>query len=226
VAARLAEIRARIDRAACAAGRDGGDVRVVAVTKYLAAAQMSGLRAAGLDCFGENRAQDALPKVEALAGPAAPREWHFIGTLQGNKARAVTGRFHLIHSVDRPELAERVAAAARAGGLRQRVLFQVNISGEAAKHGFTAGELAAAWHRLRSLPGLEAAGLMGMAAEDDPDPRATFRALRVLRDELDPAGAALRELSMGMSGDFEAAVAEGATLVRIGRMLFSEEAGD
>jgi hypothetical protein len=227
VASRLARLERRIKLAADSAAAGGGEaaarVRVVGVTKYLAAAQMGALRQAGLMLFGENRVQDALPKLELLRGEAAPQEWHFIGTVQGNKARAVTGRFALIHSVDRLELARRISQAATEQGLRQDVLLEVNISGEASKHGFEAAELEALWPELARLPGLGIRGLMGMAAEDAPA-RPAFRALRLLRDRLDPGRRLLGELSMGMSGDFEAAVAEGATLLRIGRSLFSEEA--
>ncbi len=197
--------------------------RIVAVTKYLAAQDMLQLRQAGLELFGESRVQDALPKLEALQGPVAPREWHFIGTLQGNKVKSVVGRFALIHSVDSLDLARRIAATARELGMEQRVLLQVNISQEASKHGFSPDALLSAWAELAALPGLDVRGLMGMAAAC-ASARPAFRALRLLRDRMDERSERLPELSMGMSGDFEDAVAEGATLVRIGTSLFSEEA--
>jgi pyridoxal phosphate enzyme (YggS family) len=229
VSARRAEIQARMEAAwhAAAPGTRAERVRLVAVTKYLDAGQMSGLRAAGLEIFAENRVQAALAKLEAAAGwrdVDQPREWHFIGTLQGNKVKAAVGRFHLLHGVDRLEIARALSAEAVAHGLTQRVLLEVHISGEESKQGFLADELEAGWPELATLPGLLVEGLMGMAAPDG-DARAQFRGLRELRDRLDPERRRLRELSMGMSGDFEEAIREGASLVRIGTSLFSEEAG-
>lgn len=224
VAQRLSEIQRRAQRAQeSSALAPGTPLRIVAVTKYLVAEEMGALRAAGLEIFGESRVQDALPKVDALQGAAAPREWHFIGTLQGNKVKAVAGRFHLIHSVDRLEVAQRLSDAALEAGIRQAVLVQVNISREASKHGFTPEDLLEAWPHVMALPGLRVRGLMGMAAAGAVA-RPSFRALRELRNRLDGGRGELPELSMGMSGDFEDAVAEGATLVRIGTSLFSEEA--
>lgn len=222
VAHRLGQLTGRMERAAGGEFR-ASPPRLVAVTKYLGAEDMGQLRRAGLEIFGESRVQDALPKLEALQGLQAPLEWHFIGSLQGNKVRAVVGRFVLIHSVDSLELARRVAAAALNLGHTQGVLLQVNISGEASKHGFSPGELLEVWPRLATLPGLQVRGLMGMAAAVGPA-RPAFKTLRLLRDRLDEGRGQLPELSMGMSGDFEDAVAEGATLVRIGTSLFSEEA--
>ena len=229
VSARRAEIQARMEAAwhAAAPGARAERVRLVAVTKYLDAPRMTGLRAAGLEIFAENRVQAALAKLEAAAGwreADQPREWHFIGTLQGNKVRSVVGRFHLLHGVDRLELAQALSREAASRGLTQRVLLEVHISGEASKHGFPPDELEARWAELAALPGLAVEGLMGMAAPDG-DAQAQFRGLRELRDRLDPTRRRLRELSMGMSGDFEAAIREGASLVRIGTSLFSEEAG-
>lgn len=224
VAHRLESIRRRVlEIQAAAPNAKTAAVRIVAVTKYLDAGQMRELRRAGLDCFGESRVQDALPKLSALTGSEAPREWHFIGTLQGNKVKAVVGRFQLIHSVDRLELAEAMSQCAQDAGIQQAVLLQVNVSGEGSKHGFTPETLPLAWPRLSALPGLRVCGLMGMAALEGPA-RPAFRLLRELRDHLDAGGQQLPELSMGMSGDYEDAVAEGATLVRIGTSLFSEEA--
>jgi len=229
VSARRAEIQARMEaawRGADPAVR-AERVRLVAVTKYLDAEEMTGLRAAGLEIFAENRAQAALAKLEAAAGWQAaeqPREWHFIGTVQGNKARSVVGRFHLLHGVDRWELAQALSREAVAQGLTQRVLLEVHISGEESKHGFPPDELEALWPDLAALPGLRVEGLMGMASLDG-DAAAQFRGLREVRDRLDPGRSRLRELSMGMSGDFEEAIREGASLVRIGTSLFSEEAG-
>lgn len=229
VSARRAEIQARMEAAwrAAAPGTRAERVRLVAVTKYLDAEQMAGLRAAGLEIFAENRVQAALAKLEAAAcwqDADRPREWHFIGNVQGNKVRSVVGRFHLLHGVDRLELAQALSREAASRGLTQRVLLEVHISGEESKHGFPPDELAARWPELAALPGLAVEGLMGMAAPDG-DAGEQFRGLRELRDRLDPARRRLRELSMGMSGDFEEAIREGASLVRIGTSLFSEEAG-
>lgn len=224
VSQRLDEIRVDIDAARRRAGRSD-EVRLVAVTKYLAADEMRELRGAGLTVFGESRVQDALPKLEAFAAgpaPARPVEWHFIGHLQGNKVRAVVGRFALLHGVDSLVLARRVSAQASEAEIRQRALLQVNVSGEASKHGFGPAELEAALPELLALPGLAVEGLMGMAAAGGAEEaRAAFRALRELRERLDPARERLSELSMGMSGDFAVAVEEGATLVRIGSLLFT-----
>lgn len=222
VAQRLEQLTGRMMRAGGLEFR-AAPPRIVAVTKYLAAQDMQQLRQAGLELFGESRVQDALPKLDALQGPAAPMEWHFIGTLQGNKVKSVVGRFTLFHSVDSLDLARRIAATARELGLEQRVLLQVNISQEDSKHGFSPVTLVSAWSELAALPGLDVRGLMGIAAACGPA-RPAFRALRLLRDRLDEGRGLLPELSMGMSGDFEDAVAEGATLVRIGTSLFSEEA--
>lgn len=229
VSARRAEIQARMEAAwrAAAPGTRAERVRLVAVTKYLDAERMTGLRAAGLEIFAENRVQAALAKLEAAAGwqdADRPLEWHFIGTLQSNKVKAAVGRFHLLHAVDRLELARALSREAAARGITQRVLLEVHISGEESKQGFPPEELLATWPELATLPGLRVEGLMGMAAPDG-DAQAQFRGLRELRDRLDPRRDRLRELSMGMSGDFEAAIHEGASLVRIGTSLFSEEAG-
>jgi PLP dependent protein len=221
---RLEALRATVDEARRRSGRSQ-DVRLVAVTKTLAVAEMQGLREAGLDCFGESRVQDALPKLEAFAaGPAErrPEEWHFIGHLQRNKAAAVVGRFDLLHGLDSLALARRISALAAEGGRPQAALLQVNVSGEASKHGFAPTELEGVLSELLTLPGLELRGLMGMAAFGAAEEaRFAFRALRELRDGLDPGAERLPELSMGMSGDYEVAVEEGATLIRVGSLLFT-----
>jgi pyridoxal phosphate enzyme (YggS family) len=203
---------------------DPASIQIVAVSKYLTADQMGEMRAAGLTIFAESRVQQALPKLDELAGSdAAPLEWHFIGSLQRNKAAQVVGRFQLIHSVDRMELAERISQLAAEMGIRQRVLLQVNASGEAQKHGFSPEELERRLPLLLNLPGLAIEGLMGMAALGGGETaRHSFRALRQLRDRLDPRVTRLTQLSMGMSGDFAIAVQEGASLIRIGSVLYEE----
>src|SRR5690606_23309001 len=178
--------------------------------------------------LGESRPQQLIERAAALP---AGIEWHLIGHLQRNKVRAVLPHAALIHSVDSLRLAERISDIAGQLSLTPRVLLEVNVSGEASKDGFDAGQLQSDWPTLRALPNLQIAGLMTMApVSDDPqDARPTFQGLRNLRDTLlsdavdDPA---LSELSMGMSGDFEIAVEEGATLVRIGSALFEGLPGE
>jgi pyridoxal phosphate enzyme (YggS family) len=196
-------------------------VRIVAVTKTHGAEVVRQAFAAGLRDVGENRVQEALPKQEAL--PDVPLDWHLIGTLQRNKARQAVGRFALIHSVDRDELAMELNH--RVGsGQRQRVLIQVNCSGEPQKGGVAPDGLLSLLDRCRGLERLELAGLMTMSAlTDDPkEQRRAFRELRELRDGAERQGHRLTELSMGMSGDFPIAVEEGATIVRLGTILFGE----
>ncbi len=194
-------------------------VRIVAVTKGHGADAVRTAVAAGLDIVGENRVQEATVKQDECRDIAV--EWHLIGTLQRNKARLVVGRFELIHSIDRLDLAEELDR--RTGGAaRQSVLVQVNCSGETQKGGVEPGQLAVLLGEMRSLPRLDMRGLMTMAAftDDEGEQRRAFARLRALRDEQHAAGHALPELSMGMSGDFGVAVEEGATLVRLGTALF------
>jgi PLP dependent protein len=196
-------------------------VRIVAVTKTHGPEAVREAVAAGLDAVGENRVQEALAKQEALADVQV--EWHLIGTLQKNKARHAAGRFALIHSIDRLDLAAELARR-MPPGRRQPVLIQVNCSGEAQKGGVDPDELGALVQAVRDLPALELRGLMTMAelAEDTGRQRAAFRALRESRDRCAASGAGLPELSMGMSGDYLVAVEEGATMVRLGTLLFGE----
>jgi pyridoxal phosphate enzyme (YggS family) len=179
---------------------------------------------AGLADVGENRVQEALEKQAALSDVAA--RWHLIGTLQRNKVRQVLGRFVLLHAVDRSELVmelDKRLAAAEAGA-RQPVLVEVNCSGESAKGGVAPGELGALLDRIAASPRLELQGLMTMAAlsGDSAVQRAAFARLRELRETMQRAGHRLPELSMGMSGDYPVAVEEGATMVRLGTLLFGE----
>ena len=222
LAERLAEARERI-RAHQARGGWSHPVRIVAVTKSHGPEAVRAALAAGLQDIGENRVQEALGKQEALGG--LPVRWHLIGSLQRNKVRQVVGRFALIHSVDRASLAEeldrRIAAA---GGAPQPVLVEVNCSGEPAKGGVEPEALPGLLATIAGLPTLELRGLMTLAALSDAEKvqRAAFGRLRGLRETLQRAGYALPELSMGMSGDFPVAVEEGATLVRLGTLLFGE----
>jgi PLP dependent protein len=192
-------------------------VRIVAVTKTHGPEAVRAACEAGLDAVGENRVQEALPKMEATADVAV--EWHLIGGLQRKKAKQVVGRFALIHSVDRLDLAEELDRRAEAV---QPILVQVNCSAEPQKGGVEPAELAALLDGMSALPRLRVDGLMTMAAYDVPEAeqRRTFAQLRTLRDAMQAAGHHLPELSMGMSDDYPAAVAEGATMLRLGSLLF------
>jgi pyridoxal phosphate enzyme (YggS family) len=219
---RLARVRETVARHQRVAGWTH-PVRIVAVTKGHGPAAVRAAVAAGLEDVGENRVQEALEKQEAL--PDVSVAWHLIGTLQRNKARHAAGRFVLIHSLDRLELAaeldRRVDPSAR-----QRVLVQVNCSGEPQKGGVEPEALIALLDALRGMARLEVVGLMTMSAltEDTEEQRRAFRRLQTLRDAGERAGHGLPELSMGMSGDFAVAVEEGATMIRLGTILFGERA--
>ncbi|HSE52022.1 MAG TPA: YggS family pyridoxal phosphate-dependent enzyme [Gemmatimonadales bacterium] len=196
-------------------------VRIVAVTKTHGSEAVRAAFAAGLLDIGENRVQEALAKQDQLTD--LPVRWHLIGTLQRNKARHAVGRFALIHSVDRAELAEELARRVAPGG-RQAVLVEVNCSGESQKGGVEPAGLPALLDRISGLPSLELRGLMTMAAltADVAAQRTAFGRLRAERDRMTAAGYPLAELSMGMSGDYPIAVEEGATMVRLGTLLFGE----
>jgi PLP dependent protein len=216
--ARLAEVREEIAQRRARGGWEH-PVRIVAVTKTHGPEAVRAAVAAGLDMVGENRVQEALPKQEAAAD--VPVEWHLIGSLQRNKARHAAGRFALIHSVDRLDLAGELDRRV-AEGARQAVLVQVNCSAEPQKGGVEPAALPALLDALRGLARLDVRGLMTMAAFDADEPalRATFARLRTLRDAAEREGHRLPELSMGMSGDYGVAVEEGATMVRLGTVLF------
>lgn len=196
-------------------------VTVIAVTKTHGPEAVRGAVAAGLTAVGENRVQEALGKMALL--PGLPVEWHLIGSLQRNKVRQVIGRFALVHSVDRLDLAEEFARRLPPGA-SQRVLVEVNCSGESQKAGVEPEQLPALLEALTGFPGLAVEGLMTMApfTTDQTVQRAAFRRLRELRDEAERRGLRLPHLSMGMSGDYPVAVEEGATMVRLGTILFGE----
>ena len=196
-------------------------VRIVAVTKTHGPEAVRAAVAAGLTDIGENRVQEAIEKQEALAGVRA--DWHLIGTLQRNKARHAVGRFALIHSVDRVDLAAELDRRAVEGD-RQAVLVQVNCSDEPQKGGVEPGGLPALLEAVGRFARIEVQGLMTMSAltDDVAEQRRSFRRLRELRDSSERSGHRLPELSMGMSGDFAVAVEEGATMIRIGTLLFGE----
>ena len=216
--ARLAQVRATI-----AAGQAKGGwthpVRIVAVTKTHGPEAVRAAVNAGLTLVGENKVQEALPKMEATRD--LPVEWHLIGSLQRNKVRQVVGHFALVHSIDRLELAEEFQKRAPAGS-KQAVLVQVNCSGEPQKGGVEPDDCLRLLDAIRALDRLEVQGLMTMAefTDDESAQRKAFIRLRELRDAGRRAGHPLSELSMGMSGDHRVAIEEGATLLRLGTLLF------
>jgi pyridoxal phosphate enzyme (YggS family) len=217
----LAQVRERIAAAERAAGRAPGSVRLLAVSKKMTADDVRAALAAGQRAFGENYAQELRDKRAALAGEQHPPEWHYIGPLQSNKVKYVAGQVALAHTVDSATLVEAIEAR----GVPQACLVQVNVAGEAQKRGIAPGELPALLDRFAALSHVTCAGLMVIPPfTDDPeDARPHFAALRALRDR-EAARARpnvpLGELSMGMSGDLEVAVAEGATIVRVGTAIF------
>ncbi|HXY35088.1 MAG TPA: YggS family pyridoxal phosphate-dependent enzyme [Planctomycetaceae bacterium] len=221
IAENLTRIRARIDAACRRAARSSADVRLVAVTKSARLEWIEALVARGVHDLGESRPQQLLERAEQIA---APVRWHLIGHLQRNKVRKVLPVAAWLHSVDSLALATRIDGIATELGLRSRLLLEVNVSGEASKNGFTPAQLQANWAALCGLSHLEIGGLMTMApfSEKPEESRPTFRGLRQLRDHLaaSPGARQLAELSMGMSGDFETAVEEGATMIRVGTILF------
>lgn len=219
---RLSEVRQRIDQAVRRGGHGQG-VRIIAVTKTHGPGAVEAAWSAGLQDVGENRVQEALGKMAAVSPPV---HWHLIGHLQRNKVKSADG-FHLIHSIDSLRLAETVDAHARAGGIRQNVLVQVNVVGEESKGGFSPADLEAAAPALAGLQGVDVKGVMTMAPLDASEStlRQVFSGARQARASLQSKGFdGARELSMGMSGDYEIAVEEGATMIRLGTILFGGRA--
>jgi pyridoxal phosphate enzyme (YggS family) len=212
IADNLQAVRARIARAAQAAGRDPSAVTLLAVSKTHSVARIAQAQAAGQRAFGENYVQDALPKIDALPG----LEWHLIGPLQSNKARIAAQRFDWVQTVDRVRIATRLSENRPADRPVLNVLLQVNISAEATKSGVAPAEVAALAKAVAALPRLRLRGLMAIPRSGALD---ELRKLRILFDELKGAFA-LDTLSMGMTDDFEAAIAEGSTMVRVGTAIF------
>ena len=216
----LQAVLRRIEEAARAAGRDPAEIRLLAVSKTRPAADIEAAYRAGQRAFGENQLQEAAAKMALLTH--LPIEWHFIGPIQSNKTRPIAERFDWVHSVDREKIARRLSEQRPAGREPLMVCIEVNVSGEATKSG-VAPEGALALARLvAALPNLQLRGLMTIP-EPTPDrerQRAQFRRLRELRDELNAHGFGLDTLSMGMSDDLEAAILEGATIVRVGTAIF------
>ncbi len=216
VAANLARLRERIARACERSGRSPQDITIVAVTKEAGVPSIMAAFADGLREFGENRVQDAQDKMDVLAALRPSITWHMIGRLQTNKARKVVQLFDVVQSVDSVRLAENLNKYAERP---LPVLLQVNVAREPTKTGFAPEEVTAAFQAISRLPNLEVRGLMTIApVSDNPEAvRPVFRELRLLRDAL-----GLQHLSMGMTDDFEVAIEEGATIVRIGRAIFRQ----
>jgi len=236
IASNLQRIHGRMADACARCGRDPQSVRLVAVTKRIALPRVVAAVLAGQRDLGENRLQDALPRQEALAAALVPHagaerppiRWHFIGHLQRNKANKAAGCFTLIHGVHSLDLAGRLDRKAQQLGVVQPVLLQVNVTAEPQKDGLAVDAVQDVACRVTELAHLDLRGLMCMArfGADEAELRRTFASLRQLRDRAQAAcGHALPELSMGMSDDFEAAIAEGATLIRVGTAIFGPREG-
>jgi hypothetical protein len=224
IAANLAQVNSRIAAAALRAGRSPASVRLVAVSKTMAAAAVDQAAAAGQAIFGENYVQELTAKSAAVRSEV---EWHFIGHLQSNKVRQIAGLVTMIHSVDRLSLAVEIDRQWENLGKSCEILVQVNLSGEASKSGTTTQAALELVREISKLQHVRVMGLMTMPPFfDNPDEaRPFFRELKLLADRVAAEafpGVSMSELSMGMSGDFEAAIEEGATLVRIGSAIFGE----
>jgi len=224
----LQAVRGRIAAAALAAGRDPHDIELIAVSKTFPAPAVIEAVRCGQRAFGENYAQEGVAKIQALRDlpmPAAgPLVWHFIGPIQSNKTRLIAEHFDWVQSVDRLNVAQRLSTQRPPEMPELQLCIQVNVSGEPTKHGVAPGALAELAHQVCALPRVRLRGLMAIP-EPNTDPsraRQQLRALRELKDGLRSMGAAFDTLSMGMSDDLEAAIAEGATMVRVGRAIFGE----
>jgi pyridoxal phosphate enzyme (YggS family) len=218
----IAAVRSRIDAACARAGRDPSGVTLIGVTKTHRADIVQAAYDAGLRHFGENRVQEGRAKIEALRSATPGATWHLIGHLQTNKIAAALECFDILHGIDSVRLAQAISERA---GTPIDIMLEVNVAGEASKFGMRPADVAGAVEAIGAMPGLRLRGLMAVApVVDDPeDARPVFRRLRELRD-----AAGLTELSMGMTDDFEVAVEEGATFVRVGRAIFGargEQAG-
>ncbi|OFZ66227.1 MAG: YggS family pyridoxal phosphate enzyme [Betaproteobacteria bacterium RBG_16_56_24] len=220
IASNLQAVRDTMVAAAAGAGRDPSGIRLLAVSKTFAPDALREAFRAGQTRFAESYVQEALDKIAALHD--LPIEWHYIGPIQSNKTRAIAGNFAWVHSVDRLKIAERLSEQRPANLPALQVCLQVNISREASKGGASPAEASELAHAVAKLPGLKLRGLMAIPAPSDDfaRQRMPFAQLRELRDQLNRQGLRLDTLSMGMSHDFAAAIAEGATMVRIGTAIF------
>ena len=222
IASNLQAVRAAITAAAIEAGRASGEVTLLAVSKTFMPDAIREAHRAGQVFFAESYVQEALDKIATLQD--LPIEWHFIGPIQSNKTRAIAEHFTWVHSVDRLKIAERLSAQRPAQLPPLQICLQVNISEEISKSGVPSGQTAQLALRVAQLPHLDLRGLMAVPAPSDDVSlqRAAFAQLRELRDQLNQQGLRLDTLSMGMSHDFAAAIAEGATLVRVGTAIFGK----
>jgi pyridoxal phosphate enzyme (YggS family) len=221
ITTQLTAIVERVASAARAAGRSTDSVTIVAVSKQQSVAAIAAVHAAGIRHFGENYCQEALPKLERLAG--LDIVWHFIGAIQTNKTRAIAEHFDWVHAVDRLKIAQRLAEQRPPHAPPLNVLIQVNQGDEAQKGGVPPGEVEALARQIRALPRLALRGLMTIPPHD-ADSAHYFAELAALRRNLETSGLPLDTLSMGMSADFETAIRAGATHVRIGTAIFGERA--
>lgn len=222
IASQLASVRARMDAACAASGRDPSQVELIAVSKTFPAEAVQAAVDAGHRCFGESRLQEAQAKIPLVSGAG---DWHFIGRVQGNKVRKILGIFAVVHGIDSWDLAAHTNRIAGELGLRPKVFLQVNIGAEPSKGGFAVEDLEQGIAQLSTFSHLEVLGLMCIppAADEGPAARRWFAVLRTLRDRLAPVcGLPLASLSMGMSGDFEEAILEGSTHVRVGSAIFGK----
>ena len=228
---RLDAVCARIRTAERAAGRPAGSVALIAVSKTFPAEAVAAAARAGQTAFGESYVQEALDKIARLRSmpEAGPLQWHFIGPIQSNKTRPIAEHFDWVQSVDRIRIAQRLAAQRPADRTPLQTLIEVNISGEASKSGVAPSEVTGLAQEIVRLPGLRLRGLMAIPAPGlaPAAQRAAFGRLRALQETLraaldGPSAAGIDTLSMGMSADFETAIAEGATMVRIGTAIFGE----
>ena len=222
IADNIGTVQARIRQACVAAGRPVETVTLLAVSKRFPPEAVREAAAAGQRCFGENQVQEGVDKIVALRASGEPLEWHLIGPLQSNKTRLAAEHFDWVHSVDRLKIAQRLSEQRPAHLAPLQVCLQVNISGETSKSGLRPDEVPELAHAVAALPGLSLRGLMAIPepAADFAAQRAPHRALRELLARLQTGGLALDTLSMGMSADLEAAIAEGATIVRVGSAIF------
>ncbi|MFN0039566.1 MAG: YggS family pyridoxal phosphate-dependent enzyme [Burkholderiales bacterium] len=220
IASRLQAVNARIEAAARAVGREPSEVGLIAVSKTFPAALILEAHQAGQSAFGENYVQEGIEKIALLAG--FPLQWSFVGPIQSNKTRLIAEHFDWVHSVSRLTIVERLARSRPPHRPPLQICIQVNVSGEASKSGVAPEDAQALARAVAVLPGLQLRGLM---AVPEPTPntgvqRARFRLLREIRDDIVRQGLPMDTLSMGMSDDLESAIAEGATLVRVGRAIF------
>ena len=223
----ISAIETRLQRAASDAGRTVSDILLLAVSKTRTSAQIDEAMAAGINSFGENYLQEAIDKISAF--PRAKLDWHFIGPLQSNKTRLAAENFAWIHSVDRLKIAQRLSVQRPPSVVPLNICLQINIDNESTKSGFTPAQALEAALEIARLPSIRLRGLMAIPQSRDSlkDQRAPFRRLRELKDQINERldnSQKLDTLSMGMSGDLEAAILEGATIVRVGTDIFGARA--